>query len=249
MKKFLQVLLVVVVLFLGMMKVAHAASLVNLDIKNNGVVIYSGTIPLSPTPSENSVLSVIKQADTLSPDFNISNIVHYSFGDYLKCITISETTELCDSWLYKVNGDSPAMGMDSYTLSGGENVLLYFGDDVTTEGNTVTSSGGPITYVPSPILNPPTLSPTIPPFSPSLVPLITVLPTSLTPESKSPVLPLQETKKMVLIPKLKAREKKLSVTEKENTTTTINAIQDTMVQIPTPKKNWFKRLLDSIFGN
>lgn len=267
MRKFLQVLLVVSVLFLGTMKVAHATSLINLNIKNNGVIIYSGTIPLSPTPSENNVLSVIKQADTLSPDFNISNIIHYSFGDYLKCITISGTTELCDSWLYKVNGDSPAVGMDSYTLSGGENVLLYFGDDVTTGESAVTSGGGPLTtgYVPPPTQNPSTLTPTISLYSPSIAPLLTVLPVSLTLEPKSAVVPppptisflsdivkdpefRQETKKLVLVPKPKAREKNLSATGKGNTAATINAIPDTTVQIPTEKKNWFMRLLDNIFG-
>jgi hypothetical protein len=130
MKKILLSFLIVSTLLIGGSKfvLADGAS-VNLTVKNNGDIVYSGIIPLSSTPSEDNVLSVIKQADTLSPDFNISNIVHYSFGDYFKCITISETTELCDNWLYKVNGDSPMMGMDSYPLSGNENIVLYFGDE------------------------------------------------------------------------------------------------------------------------
>jgi hypothetical protein len=266
MRKFLQVLLVVAMLFLGTIKVVHATSLINLNIKNNGVIIYSGTISLSSTSSEDNVLSVIKQADTLSPDFNISNIVHYSFGDYLKCITISGTTELCDSWLYKVNGDSPAMGMDSYTLSGDENILLYFGDDVAPAGNIMTG-GGPLTtgYIPPPTQNPSTLTPTMSLYSPSIAPLLTVLPISLTLEPKSAVVPppptpsffshttkapevIQETKNLALVPKPKTKEKNLSITGKGNTAAVINAIPKTVVQIPTEKKNWFARLLDNIFG-
>jgi hypothetical protein len=235
-----------------------------LNIKNNGVIIYSGTIPLSPTPSEDNVLSVIKQADTLSPNFNISNIVHYSFGDYLKCITISGTTELCDSWLYKVNGNGPAVGMDSYALSGGENVLLYFGDDVTPVGS-VLSSGGPLItdYVPPPTLNPSTQAPTMSPYPSSATPPPTILPSSLSPEPKLTVLPpppttsfispiaktsqvKQETKSLALVPKLKAKEKNLSVTGKGNTASVINAL--TNQPNPAPKKNWFIRLLDNIFG-
>jgi hypothetical protein len=236
MRKFLQFLLVMAVLFLGTMKVVHATSFVNLNIKNNGVTIYSGTIPLSATPSENSVLSVIKQADILSPDFTISNIIHYSFGDYLKCITISGNTELCDNWQYKINGDSPALGMDSYTLSGGENILLYFGDDVSTTEN----SGGPLTtgYIPPP------------------APAMTILPTS-TPESESVVLPPPITTS-VLPPitktppnKSKIKQKKLSLSEKENTASVINAVPSPAptTQTQTPKKNWFMRLLSNIFGN
>ena len=239
MKKFLRVLLVVTVLLLGTMKVAHASSFVNLNIKNNGVIIYSGTIPLSSTPSEDNVLSVIKQADALSPDFNISNIVHYGFGDYLKCITISGTTELCDNWQYKVNGDSPALGMDSCILSGGENILLYFGDDIAATESAMTG-GGPLTtgYVPPP------------------APVTAVIPTS-TPEPESAVLPLLPTKSPILIPKPKTKEKNLSITGKGKTTATINAITNfpntpnsntTPKQTPQPQKSWFRKLLENIFN-
>jgi len=247
-RKFLRVLLVVAVLFLGMTRITHAVSLVNLDVKNNGELIYSGTIPLSPTPSEDNVLSVIKQADTLSPDFNISNIVHYSFGDYLKCITVSGT-ELCDNWLYKVNGNDPAEGMGSYILSGGENILLYFGDDVTTTENA-TTGGGPLTtgYVPPPAPNLSTPNPTISLYSPLPTHVTAVLPTPPTPEPKSAVLPPLPTTSLALIPKPKEKEKNLSTTGKVNTATIINALSDTTTQTPPTKKSWFERLLENIFG-
>jgi hypothetical protein len=266
MRKFLGVLLVVAVLFLGMTRITHAVSLVNLDVKNNGELIYSGTIPLSPTPSEDNVLSVIKQADALSADFNISNIVHYSFGDYLKCITISGTNELCDNWLYKVNGNDPAEGMGSYILSGGENILLYFGDDVTTTENA-TTGGGPLTtgYVPPLTLKSPTPNPTISLYSPLPTHITAVLPTPPTPESKPVISPLpstissfpnvaktpetkQETKNLASIAKPKEKEKNLSTTEKVQTATIINALSDTTTQTSPAKKNWFTRLLQNIFG-
>ena len=265
MRKFLRVLLVVTVLLLGTMKVAHASSFVNLDVKNNGALIYSGAIPLSSTPSEDNVLSVIEQADASSPNFDISNIVHYSFGDYLKCITVSGT-ELCDNWLYKVNGDSPAVGMGSYVLSGGENILLYFGDDVTTTENAAIG-GGPLTtgYVPPPALKSPTPTPAASIYSPLPAPVAIVLPTPPTPEPKSAVSALpsstssfpdiaktpetkQETKNLALVSKPKAKEKNLSIVGKANTASAINAFSDTATQTPPARKNWFTRLLENIFG-
>jgi hypothetical protein len=159
--------------------------------------------------------------------------------------------------------------MDSYALSGDENVLLYFGDDVTRAGNTMTS-GGPLTtgYVPPPALNPPTGTPTVSLYPPPPAPPLTVLPASLIPESKSVVLlppsdtsflsPIaktpkikQETKNLTLVSKSKTKEKNLSTTGKENTASVINAFtnQSTNSQpTPTPKKNWFRKLLDNIFG-
>jgi hypothetical protein len=273
MKKFLLSFLIALVLLSGISKFALADEAnVNLTVKNNGDVVYSGTIPLSPTASEDNVLSVIKQADTLSPDFDISNIVHYSFGDYLKCITISGTTELCDNWLYEVNGESPTLGMDSYPLSGGENVVLYFGDEnkapvpepePAPETTPVPSSsgGGHITLnivceqgekfsaTTGQLCT--SFIPAPAPISPEPTPPLTI---NLEKKTKT-VLP-QTPKKIVKNPPtlgkvgVPASDKNQNVGK--NTASAINAVPPSpasaQIETPAPKKNWFVRLLDNIFS-
>jgi hypothetical protein len=144
----------------------HADSAVNLMIKNNGVPVFSGQVSL-PTEgtvdivdtngnthgvNTRSVLNIVKEADVASSDFNISNLIYYAMFDafYLKCITPASSTELCDGWQYKINGTDPGTGMDQSTLSGGENIVLYFGEDVgESDESNVMSGGGPILeYVP-----------------------------------------------------------------------------------------------------
>ncbi len=248
MKKILFSFLFTLVLLLGVNKFALADEInVNLTVKNNGDIVYSGTIPLPPSPSEDNVLSVIKQADVLSPDFNISNIVHYSFGDYLKCIMISET-ELCDNWLYKVNVDSPMVGMDSYVLSGGENVVLYFGDENKAPEKepeietppVVHRSSGSYIRPPQVILPPAEMIATTP------LPLPT--PTELTPTQ--PNTNLEEKPKPVLLPNTKKLTKKINKIAKQNTATVIDTISQTpsITQTETTKKNWWNKFWDNIFS-
>lgn len=230
---------------------------VSLTVKNDGDIVYSGTIPLSPTPSEDNVLSVIKQADALSPDFNISNIVHYSFGDYLKCIMISET-ELCDNWLYKVNEDSPMVGMDSYTLLGGENIVLYFGDENKApapvpepepETPPVHRSSGSYIRPPQVILPPPDVITTtslplpipieLAPIQPNINLEEKPLEHNTTSESKT-VTPLT----------YKKEAKKITKIVKQNTATVINTVSQTppIAKTETIKKSWWNKFWDSIFS-
>ncbi len=159
MKKFLPSFLIALVLLtVGNNFVLADGVNVNLTVKNNGDIVYSGSIALPPagnisindsdgTPHDtnaDSVLSIINTADLLSTNFNISNLIYYSsFGAfYLKCINVSGS-DLCDGWQYKVNDVNPSNGMDSEILSGGENVVLYFGDENKTPApEPVHSNGG-----------------------------------------------------------------------------------------------------------
>src|SRR3989344_8033707 len=58
-----------------------------------------------------SVLAVLYILDGERSDFQISEMIYYSSFNafYLKCITLLE--EKCDNWLYKVDGESPSVGM------------------------------------------------------------------------------------------------------------------------------------------
>ena len=138
MRKIIKVLFVITILFIG--SSAFAAD-INMTIRDGNTIIFSGAIPFpAQTTSLNdidgnphvvdaqSVLAILNDADTLSSDFNISNLTYYSsFGSlYLKCITDS-IGEQCDNWQYTVNNVYPSSGMDVNILSGEENIYIYFG--------------------------------------------------------------------------------------------------------------------------
>lgn len=73
-----------------------------------------------------SVLAVLYALDGESSAFEISELIYYSSFSafYVKCITLQE--EKCDYWMYKVNGESPSVGMDSFILSAADQVEIYF---------------------------------------------------------------------------------------------------------------------------
>ncbi|MFZ3015461.1 MAG: prenyltransferase/squalene oxidase repeat-containing protein [Minisyncoccia bacterium] len=144
MKKIIKIWLVITILFTSP-SVIFAAD-VNLTIRDTDTIVFSGAIPLQIPPlpdgmidladssfvthsiNANSVLSMLNDADLLSPDFSISNLEYYdSMGSfYLKCIT-DVVGERCDDWQYTVDNLYPPLGMDKTILIGGENVYVYFG--------------------------------------------------------------------------------------------------------------------------
>jgi hypothetical protein len=268
MKKILLSFLFTLILLSGVNKVVLADGInVNLVLKNNGDIVYSGSVALLPAgiisindsngnphdTNADSVLSIVNTADTSSGEFTISNLIYYNmFGAfYLKCINISGS-DLCDNWQYKVNDESPAVGMDSKILSGGENVVLYFGDENKApapipepepepEPETPPvhrSSGGYIMPI-QVILPPPAVVATPPPFS---------IPTEITPVQSN--INLEEKPKTVTPSTYKKQTKKITKITKQNTATVINTISQTpsITQTETTKKSWWNRFWDSIFS-
>ncbi|PIR68839.1 hypothetical protein COX93_01370 [Candidatus Nomurabacteria bacterium CG_4_10_14_0_2_um_filter_30_12] len=124
---------------------------INLTIRDGDTIVFSSIVPLNISEiisindftgnphdiDSKSVLSLINDADTLSTDFNISDLEYYdSFGSlYLKCITDIVGNQ-CDNWQYTINNIYPETGMDSTILTGGENVYLYFGPQHKTTLNS-----------------------------------------------------------------------------------------------------------------
>jgi hypothetical protein len=88
-----------------------------------------------------SVLSVLNSADTISDAFAVSNVQEFSFGKYLKCLT-DLNGEQCDNWQYVVNSISPVESIDQKTLSGGENIYIYFGpqNKITLNASNITTA-------------------------------------------------------------------------------------------------------------
>jgi hypothetical protein len=136
-------LAVVLMLFVSQISYADDGE-ISLKVKNDGVTVFSGvlSLPAEGVTSINdssgssyeldarSVLNIVNLADNSSSDFSISNLMYYSSFNafYLKCITVGGD-ELCDGWQYKVNDTAPSLGMDQEILSGGESVILFFGNE------------------------------------------------------------------------------------------------------------------------
>ncbi len=129
------------IVFFSFLSTAKAEEIsVNLTIRNEDQIVFSGDVTALNTISINdnagnphpvdphSVLALIHDADQGDDSWNISNIIFYeSFNSlYLKCITHS-AIEKCDNWQYAVNSSYPQAGMDQTILSGGENIYVYFG--------------------------------------------------------------------------------------------------------------------------
>lgn len=121
MKKIIKILLVLTIFFTSSQTFAANVS---LTIRNGDTFILpTSTFPIVPG---DTVLTVLNAADQADSTWNISNLQHYSFGDYVKCIT-SPSGEACDNWQYTVNNSYPSASVNQYILSDRDTVYLYFG--------------------------------------------------------------------------------------------------------------------------
>jgi len=138
-KKILRVLFVIVILLAGV-NIAYADPTdINLTIRDGNTIIFpSSNVSIQPG---DSVLTALDNADQADPSWSISDLQHYSFGDYIKCIT-SIAGNHCDNWQYTVNGSYPFASIDQNTLSGGENIYLFFGpkNKVILSSNSITTA-------------------------------------------------------------------------------------------------------------
>jgi hypothetical protein len=124
-KKFVLFLVLILVTFPAGFVVAEgepAIPLVHLTIRA-GEVIYSEDVE---APKGSTVLSVLTAADEASPAFAVTDIQHYSFGDYLKCVDIENVGEKCDDWQYVMDGDYPSTSIDLTPVAGVGSVYFYF---------------------------------------------------------------------------------------------------------------------------
>ncbi|MBI5621255.1 terpene cyclase/mutase family protein, partial [Candidatus Falkowbacteria bacterium] len=129
-------------------------------IRNGDSVIYQGTIALPAagavdiaddtgivhSVNADSVLGVLYRLDQTSEAFTLSSLQYFdSFGSfYLKCLTPRDAAEpLCDNWQYVVDGQGPATSLDTTLLSGGEDLVLYFGypHQIIFDSTTITTNG------------------------------------------------------------------------------------------------------------
>ena len=121
MKKIIKVLFVLTILFTSFSVFAVDVSLTIRD--GNTFVFQTANVPIQPG---DTVLTVLNNADQADSSWNISDLQHYSFGDYIKCIT-SPAGNHCDNWQYTVNGFYPLASVDQNIVSANDFIYLYFG--------------------------------------------------------------------------------------------------------------------------
>lgn len=133
---------------------APALIQVNLNLRYQNNLLFSGavTVPSSTnitdtnntTHLSNSItaLNALIAADQQSDNFFLSEIQYYPDWDslYLKCLNITTptTTKLCDNWNYVVNETYPSLSIDKFTLTGGENIYIYFNNSWQITASTST---------------------------------------------------------------------------------------------------------------
>lgn len=112
----------------------------NIDLPSEGTIEILDSNGVSHQVNTRSVLGVLYALDQANDSFSLSNLQYYdSFSSfYVKCITLADVGELCDSWQYVVGGASPGTSVDSTMLSGGENIALYFGNPYKVELSSVS---------------------------------------------------------------------------------------------------------------
>lgn len=267
--KFVLGVLFVLSLFVSQVSYADVSD-INLTVKNNGVVVFSNAIALPAagvvdindtggTPHSvdaRSVLDIVNITDGMTPSFDISELTYYSSFSafYLRCMTVS-SSNLCDNWQYKVNGTDPGVGMDSSILVGGENVVLFFGDEnppaPEPEPVVIRQSGAPAFFAPSSSGGGGSMTPTISATPVVSVPLTTtpVLEQTVFAEKKeSIVVENTVTKNLEVkkIPKKTIKNKAKQKIKVQNTASAINSLENVKVkEVPAPvvqKKSWFRRL-------
>ncbi|MBI4217431.1 MAG: DUF4430 domain-containing protein, partial [Parcubacteria group bacterium] len=103
-----------------------------IEIPLTGSITITDSDGTEHTASNQSVLALLVSLDEPSEAFHISNLQYFSsLGSfYVKCITVAAVSrEFCDNWQYAVNGNIPSVGMDQQTVSAGDTVWIFFGDN------------------------------------------------------------------------------------------------------------------------
>ena len=135
-----------------------------LFIRYQDNLIWSGSVALTSTVYHDSinnldyplasptVFSALVLADQASDAFNISDAQYnQAFSSfYLACLNFpipSSTENACYNWNFVVNNTYPNVGMDSYTLNGGENIYIYFSNPWKITASTSTFSFGTTTTI------------------------------------------------------------------------------------------------------
>lgn len=137
-----------------------SATDVTISVRYQDNLLYMGSVPLpgpgttalsdtdgvSRSVNSQSVLALLSSVDASNESFAISKLKYFSEYSslYLQCITVADpSAQACENWQYVVDTSSPFVGMDTYILSGGETVYVYFGNSrqVVMDTSSVATGG------------------------------------------------------------------------------------------------------------
>lgn len=134
-KKTMSVLLCAVMLLCGLVSAALAAGedvSVSLRVEGIDSCLYYGDVTVK---NGSTAYDVLKTADDADDGLTVT-AYDSTYGKYVSGINDiyagTYTEKAWDGWLYRVNGTEPEVGIDSYTVSDGDSVVIYYGDPYNT---------------------------------------------------------------------------------------------------------------------
>lgn len=109
----------------------------NAVIRIEGIeeCLYYDTVAVQMDSENITAADVLKFADSASDAIEIT-WTESDYGAYISAV--NEESEASfgawDGWMFQVNGESPSVGMSSYTVSDGDEIVLYYGymDETTS---------------------------------------------------------------------------------------------------------------------
>lgn len=127
-------LMLTVIMALGVFAATVNASenAVSLRIEGIESCLYYGDITVN---DGDSVYDVLLKADAADDSLTVvaSSSQYGAYVTSINGITAgSQTAMKWDGWMFLVDGVSPSVGMDAFTVSGGEAIVIYYGDPYNT---------------------------------------------------------------------------------------------------------------------
>ena len=132
-RKTLSIVMVILTVLMCLSLSAFAAdTTVNLRIEGITECLYYGNV----TVSENAtVYDVLLKADKESDKLTVISTAS-EYGAYVSAIngitSGTYTEKKWDGWSYRVNGVAPSVGVDAYTVSAGDSIVMYYNDEWNT---------------------------------------------------------------------------------------------------------------------
>lgn len=132
-KKSLSVVMAVLTVFACLSLTAFAAdTTVNLRIEGITECLYYADVAISENAT---VYDVLLKADAESDKLTVTSYVS-EYGAYVDSINGiaagTYTEKKWDGWSYRVNRVAPSVGVDAYTVSAGDSIVMYYNDEWNT---------------------------------------------------------------------------------------------------------------------
>lgn len=132
-RKTLSIVLAVLTVLMCLSASAFAADAkVTLRIEGIDKCLFYGDVTVA---EGKTVYDVLLKADESDKTLTVTSYTseYGAYIDSINGITAGTYTEKkWDGWSYKVNGESPSVGVDSYTVKAGDSIVMYYNDEWNT---------------------------------------------------------------------------------------------------------------------